>query len=132
MVILFTNCKKDKNSKVESKEQSQELPNDFVEFLDTFEIDSTFQMNHITFPLEGAVRAEAENADSMMPYKWRAYKWKLHHKFNNYESIFVRKFLLFNETTIIEKTSGVSGLFQMERRFAKMNNGWNLIYYSVN
>ena len=129
VIVLFNNCKRDNNiiTKV-----NNELPIDFVEFLDTFHTDSTFQMNSIIFPLEGAIRANSENTDSMIPYKWIKYKWKLHHKFNNYENIFTQKYYIFNKTTIIEKTSGVSGLFQMEKRFAKMNDRWNLIYYSVN
>ena len=129
--ILFVGCKQKQETSI-GKPKRLELPKGFAEFLDTFQTDSIYQMNHIIFPLEGAVRAPGENPDSMIPYKWRKYKWQLHHKFNNYDSIFKRSFVIFNETTIIEKTSAINGLFKMERRFAKMDNGWNLIYYSVN
>jgi len=130
--LFFAGCKEKKNELSQKKTEVTELPKSFVEFLDTFHTDSIYQMNHIAFPLEGMVRAPGENVDSMIPYKWRKYKWQLHHKFNNYDSIFTRRFIVIDDNTIIEKTTGVNGLFRMERRFAKMNDGWNLIYYSVN
>ncbi len=130
--VFFLQCKDEHNTNTTNVAEIREFPKDFVEFLDTFSKDSIYQLNHIVFPLEGEVRAPGENVDSMIPYKWRKYKWQLHHEFNNYDSIFTRKFIIFNENTIIEKTTAVNGLFQMERRFAKMGNDWNLIYYSVN
>jgi len=139
--IVFSQCKAKTESTTDNKEQKEiELSQEFKDFLSKFESDSTFQMTHIAFPLEGAIRApqddllpdEPERYDSLVPYKWRKNKWKLHHKFNSYDSIFQRKYFILTEDMILEKTSGVNGLFQMERRFAKMNDGWNLIYYSVN
>lgn len=144
--ILFVKCKNNvKETSTNEDKQEAKLPQEFLDFLTEFESDSVYQITHIVFPLEGAIRAPKEEEDTldsvdtdstnvevMIPYKWRKNKWKLHSKFNNYDNIFTRKYIAVSEDLIIEKTSGVNGLFQMERRFAKMSDGWNLIYYSVN
>jgi hypothetical protein len=141
LTFLFLQCKN--NSKVATENQNirkLEMTQEFKDFISKFESDSVFQMSHISFPLEGAIRApqedllpdEPERYDSLVPYKWRKNKWKLHREFNSYDSIFQREYFMLTVDMVLEKTSGVNGLFQMERRFAKMSDGWNLIYYSVN
>ena len=139
--IMFSQCKPKTDVTSQNEVPKKlELSQEFKDFLLKFETDSTYQMAHIAFPLEGAIRApqnnllpdEQERYDSLVPYRWRKNKWKIHHKFNSYDNIFKRKYFILTEDMILEKTSGVNGLFQMERRFAKMNDGWNLIYYSVN
>lgn len=131
--LTFIQCKNNSKSKDVSTSDISltELPEDFVIFFKKFHSDSIFQMKHITFPLEGMTNALDSKPDSLIHYKWHKDKWKLHRKFDNYDNIFTRKFYLFDENTVIEKISGVDGLFQMERRFSKLNDGWNLIYYSL-
>jgi len=137
-VIAFISCNNDSKSKVQDENKIKadtslnELPKDFTEFYTRFHSDSVFQMAHITFPLEGAIRAPEEETDSMIPYRWRKDKWQLHHEFDSYNNIFTRRFYLFSDNLIIEKITGVNDLFKMERRFGKLHDGWNLIYYSVN
>jgi len=134
-LLLFSNCKNENNTdkalQIQSKRDSIIL-NNFIEFLDTFNTDSAYQMSHIIFPLEGETRASVEQTDSLIPHKWEKNNWKLHHKFNDFDGIFKRNFLIFDENTIIEKTVGVNGLFKMEKRFAKMKGGWTLIFFSTN
>ncbi len=117
---------------IEADTSLSQLPQDFVDFFNKFHTDSVFQMNHIVFPLEGAISAPESKNDSMIPYRWRQDKWQLHHVYNSYNGIFTRKFYLINSDLIIERIVGVNALFKMERRFGKLNDGWNLIYYSVN
>ena len=136
LIVIFTlmQCKNNGNNNSNitktSELQQEELPKDFVGFFTKFHSDSVFQLNHISFPLDGFIRSP--ESDSMIPYKWRKNKWKLHNKFDNYDNIFTRKFYIFDENTVIEKITGIDSLFQMQRRFVKMHNGWNLIHYSVN
>ncbi len=108
------------------------LPADFVRFYNRFAKDSSYQMQHISFPLDGATRAPGSNGDSLIPYHWRKDKWQLHHEFDDFNKIFTRKFIVIDNNLIVEKITGVDDLFKMERRFAKLHDGWNLIYYSVN
>lgn len=131
--LTFIQCKNNSESKnVSTSDISlKELPEEFNIFFEKFHSDSIFQMEHIAFPLNGMTNALPNNPDTMIPYKWQINEWKLHREFDNYENIFTRDFYLFDENTVIEKISGVDGLFQMERRFSKLNDGWNLIYYTL-
>ncbi len=137
LILAFMSCKGGSNqkihgeNKVEADTSLNQLPRDFMEFYVKFHQDSIYQMNHISFPLEGAISASETKNDSMIPYKWRKDKWQLHHEFDSYNNIFVRKFYVFSDDLIIERITGVNDLFQMERRFGKLSDGWNLIYYSV-
>ena len=136
--IAIMSCKNDNKSKTQDTKQIEgdtslsSLPADFLEFYNRFHKDSAFQMQRITFPLDGAVRAPESNGDSLIPYRWRKERWQLHHEFDNYNNIFTRKFIIFDQNLIIERITGVNDLFKMERRFGKLSDGWNLIYYSVN
>ena len=137
-VVAFMSCKGGSNQKIQDENKIEadtslsQLPQDFMEFYNRFHRDSVYQMNHISFPLEGAISAPETKNDSMIPYRWRKDKWQLHHEFDSYNNIFTRKFYIFNDDLIIEKITGVNDLFKMERRFGKLHDGWNLIYYSVN
>ncbi len=118
--------------KVEAFNTAKDLPKDFVEFYDKFHEDSVFQIEHITFPLEGATRMPNSDIDSMIPYKWRKENWKIHKKFENFDDIFTRSFYLLGDDAVIENIIGVDSLFQMQRRFSKLHSGWHLIYYYEN
>jgi len=129
--ILIYSCKNEKKPK-NADVSLTEVPEDFVTFFERFHTDSTFQMNHITFPLEGTRKVASTTGDSLIEYRWQKETWRIHRPFDNYDSLFTRKFYMVGDNIIIEKITGVNGLFTMERRFAKLNDGWNLIYYSVN
>ena len=137
-VLYIWGCKQKSYEKQINDKQIQggtslsRLPADFVRFYHRFAIDSAYQMQHISFPLDGATRAPGSNGDSLIPYHWRKEKWQLHREFDDFNNIFTRKFILIDKNFIIEKITGVDDLFKMERRFAKLHDGWNLIYYSVN
>ena len=129
--IFFTGCKNEKKQTNAEPGSIAEMPDDFEKFFEKFHTDSVYQMNHITFPLEGMVKDPNSDKDTIIEYRWQKETWQLHHPFNNYDSLFTRKFYMFGDNIIIEKITGVNGMFEMERRFAKLNDGWNLIYYSV-
>ncbi|HHH52817.1 MAG TPA: DUF4348 domain-containing protein [Bacteroidetes bacterium] len=127
-----TETKNTENTTIRVDTSLSDLPEDFVLFYNKFSRDSLYQMKHISFPLDGATRAPGSNGDSLIPYHWRRDKWQLHHEFDDFNKIFTRKFIVVDKNLIVEQITGVDGLFKMERRFAKLNDGWNLIYYSVN
>lgn len=124
--IGFLQCRQ-----AEKKEETdQMLPEDFEIFYDKFHEDSTFQLSHIQFPLEGAKEASGGTVDLMVPVKWNKEDWTMHKTFNAYGGTFKREFYQIGPV-VIEKIHDKGGYFSMERRFTKMNGEWILIYYSV-
>ena len=128
VIILLSACKND--VKLPKKEVNG-LPDDFVEFYNTFHTDSTFQMAHIEFPLEGYPSgANADSTQDMSKFRWTADKWQMH-RLNFYnDKDFSRRFdspmqIVVNEI-IVQKQSGYGTL----RRFMKRGTDWHLIFYS--
>ena len=54
----------------------------------------------------------------------------MHKGFEDNEE-FEQSFTLFTEDMITEKITHISGKIEMERRFAKMDDEWRLIYYAA-
>ena len=101
---------------------------EFKDFYERFGKDSVYQMQHIVFPLEG-IRSMQDSLDIPDPdFKWQEDKWKIHGIFDDMNGSFIREFLSM-KGIVIEKITDQSGTFTMERRFAKLSSGWNLIYY---
>lgn len=102
---------------------------EFVTFYNTFSSDSIFQMEHITFPLEGT-RPQEDSTDVVPDdFRWTQDNWKLHRPFDDGNKTFVRQFENGPGNIIIEYIADKSGQYTMERRFAKLSAGWHLIYY---
>ncbi len=100
------------------------IPDDFFPFYDMFHSDSTFQMEHIIFPLDGI---PAEQGLRGPEWTWDRDEWVLHRPFDD-KGTFKRSWYAIN-SIIVEKISDSSGRFTMERRWARMGGEWNLIYY---
>jgi hypothetical protein len=101
---------------------------DFDLFYTRFHSDSTFQMNHILFPLEGV----PESSDTMRyenGFRWETTDWVLHHAFNPHDTAFHRQFSLLDSSLVIEKIYHKMSSMRLERRFA-FNEEWKLIYYA--
>ena len=115
-------------------QQKQQVPDDpFVEFMQfyrQFLEDSTFQMERILFPLEGV----PTNVDSTTlaggKFRWQKEDWELHRPFNVEGSDYEQQFMPFDEDLIIETIVHKSGNYASERRFAKIEDKWYLIYYA--
>lgn len=94
------------------------IPEDFPGFYAKFHIDPEFQLNHIQFPLAGKEDGE----------KWEAEDWEIHKPFSN-TSEFKRD--IENISGIITETiMDNNGMFYIVRRFAKLGEEWNLIFYT--
>ena len=133
-ILIFTttlmSCKPQNSGSGETQSGIEEksIPSDFQAFYDRFHQDTGFQKLHITFPLSGL----PANADTLTnpDFHWKSETWKWHHAIDPSLTGYKQEWqVLSNEMVIeriIQKTSGIG----MERRFAKMDDDWMLIYYA--
>jgi hypothetical protein len=108
------------------------LPGDFLAFYDRFHEDSAYQMDHIIFPLEGLPGSIGEGDTlSTSRYFWQKSEWKKHNHFTDPGQNFEQWYEILNEQIIEHwiKTKGTN--MHMKRRFAKLDDGWYLIYYQA-
>ncbi len=109
---------------------TQDVPPDFVDFYVLFHTDSTYQMQHILFPLDGRP-ASGPSRDYDEPYTWEKDTWKLHN-FDHFDPALYSVTRKVTDSTlvtefIIEQASGLG----IKRRFAKFSDEWYLIYYDA-
>lgn len=108
-----------------------EIPADFLVFYTQFHSDSSFQMSHIDFPLEGL----PEYADSTIlaegNFKWQEENWEMHKNLDARKEDFAKNLTVVSDGLIFEfiPTGGEKKLW-IERRFLKSNGDWRMIYYS--
>lgn len=108
-----------------------EVPADFLVFYTQFHSDSSFQMAHIDFPLEGL----PEYADSTIlaegNFKWQEEDWEMHKNLDARKEDFAKNLRVVSDGLIFEfiPTGGEKKLW-IERRFLKSNGEWRMIYYS--
>ncbi|MFM2266989.1 MAG: hypothetical protein RL757_430 [Bacteroidota bacterium] len=123
---VFWAWRKSKTSTANIGAGWEQLPTDFHTFYEKFHSDSTFQMAHIRFPLAGL----PNDADSSQVgnFFWQQNDWKMHRM--PQDTAFVRIYSIplngFVNEVIKQK---VPPYFGVSRRFAKMDDGWQLIYY---
>ena len=122
--LAFIQCKSPKNDQAENLS----LPEDFRAFYNQFHTDSLFQLEHITFPLDGVEKANDGPVDILLPIKWKKEDWVLHKPFNDHNGSFERSYSIVGPV-IIENISDKNDFFAMERRFALIDNEWHLIFY---
>ena len=137
MILLISlpneSCKPtDKNSSSDAVEDAviDTLPADFVAFFKLFHEDSTYQMAHIIFPLEGLLNSSGDgDTTSTTRYFWQRADWKIQHPFTDPGHNFEHWYEVSNDR-IIEHWIQMKGTnLYMWRRFAKLDDGWYLIYY---
>ena len=120
IIGAFFSCKRDA-----SKDLS-----DFDAFYIKFHQDSLFQMEHITFPLEGLPANADSTALSDNDFRWQKEDWQMHKPFDSKNGEYEINFSSFGEDLIIEKVMHKSGNYGMLRRFARISGEWHLIYYA--
>jgi hypothetical protein len=133
-VLIFLSflvaCKNDqskKDSDLAGDLTTVQLPEGFLTFLDKFSEDSIYQIGHIIWP--ATVELAKEDKDEE-PYieSLEAKDWILHKEFDDAGGTYVREFVVFNDI-VTEVTQDVNGMFNMTRRFSKIDGEWMLIYY---
>jgi hypothetical protein len=123
IIVAFNlSCKQDKVT--DNEEIVVHIPDEFVDFHEKFHKDSTFQINHIIFPLSGKLGSQGEIIF------WSKENWVLHKEFDSSFSNYKRDYTVLDDL-VIEKIFDNLNTFSMERRFAKVLGEWNLIYYNV-
>ena len=120
VIIAMFSCK---------RESTQDL-NNFEVFYAKFHQDSLFQMERITFPLEGLPANADSTALSNNNFRWQKEDWQMHKPFDSKNGEYEIKFSSFGEDLIIEKVMHKSGNYGMLRRFARISGEWHLIYYA--
>lgn len=125
MGLLLLACKSKKtneqNATVE-QENVVALERGFVEFYEQFHMDSMFQLDHVLFPLT--------NQTDEPVTEWNKENWIIHKPFNSFDNLYKREFEVFG--TIVEETIiDANGFFKMVRRYAKISDKWQLIFYKV-
>jgi hypothetical protein len=106
------------------------LPDDFVAFFDRFSTDSAYQMEHIIFPLEGLPTSTGDG-DTLTTtrYFWQKADLKIHNRFTDPGHDFEQWYEVLNDR-VIEHWIQMKGTnLCMKRRFARLEDGWYLIYY---
>ena len=121
---LLSSCRQD----VASEMHRSQLPADFIEFYTLFHHDTAYQMEHIVFPLPGLKMILNESDSTAGKDYWTKQGWVPHRKMKSSDQ-FIRSYDILEETMIVETIRERDGINAMQRRFARMSDGWHLIYY---
>lgn len=126
--LLLTACNdKNRDQQVLTSTPAYESE-DFQSFYEKFGTDTAYQMAHIVFPLEGMPALRDSTDVIPVDFRWERDQWVTHKPYDDMNGTFAREFIDF-KGIVIEKISDASGRYTMERRFSKMSDGWQLIYY---
>ncbi len=105
------------------------LPSDFLSFYQKFHNDTTYQLAHVLFPLQGIPSQTDSSKIVDDSFRWQKEDWQYHQPFENVEGQFSRSYEKVSEDLIIENIRMVNAPFGMQRRFSRSNDEWYLIYY---
>jgi hypothetical protein len=122
LCLCIIGCKSDTPQLQESETSlfKEEIPQDFMSFYDRFHSDIDYQLDHVIFPL-------SQKTDST---KWEKEEWLMHKPFNTQGGEFTRSYTHL-KGIVVENIQDQKGLFRIERRFSKSNDGYDLIYYKI-
>ena len=108
-----------------SQQEDTTLPRDFIEFYKHFHQDSTYQISHIVFPLTSIVE-DSSGLDSTVT--WTSANWQIHRQLVP-DDLWAVDFTMPFKGTVVEFVHARQGPFWIERRFARMDTTWRMIYY---
>lgn len=130
IILLFSfGCEQKAEDPAASiQQESKNLPEDFKTFYDRFHSDSSFQIEHIQFPLQGVPEDRSMASDT---FRFERSDWKLHQPFDSRGGSFERSFRVIGDKIVIEYIIYPPFQMVMERRFQKREDGWYLIYYKA-
>lgn len=123
--ILFFSCQNSPDQNLGLDENYA----DFQVFYEQFHQDSLYQMEHITFPLQGVPDNVANAKNYTQNFTFQASDWIMNKPIDLEESRFRRELKPIGTQLIVEQLIHESGSYGMERRFAKIDGEWMLIYY---
>lgn len=103
---------------------------DFEQFYDQFMQDSSFQVQHINFPLEGLPDNAVDYGEDLSTFRWTAETWRMHRPIDFEKTKMQQNFQTLGEELIIENIIDPNYGYGMVRRWAKLGGEWSLIYYA--
>ena len=119
--VLLYACESDNT---ESQNEQIGLPDDFNEFYVRFHRDTAFQFAHISWPLKGT-RAGLEGSEEA---SWSREEWTPHTRMPS-SMEYDQSFNVLSDDMVIETIRDRGASYAMQRRFARMSDGWYMIYY---
>lgn len=115
---------------VEDLTDNQSEDDGFGEFYVKFHRDSAYQMEHITFPLQGLPMMADSNLIENGTFFYKKPGWKILKEVNwDTATNFVRT-LEPTGLGIVNEFICTHDHFCISRRFAKLHDGWYLVYYA--
>lgn len=88
-------------------------------------------MSHILFPLEGLPSSEKDNDTiSEKRFYWQKADWKKHNTFTDPSNQFEHWYEVIGDRIIEHWIQMKGSNMFIHRRFAKLDDGWYLIYYA--
>ncbi|MFK8057378.1 MAG: hypothetical protein AB8F78_14735 [Saprospiraceae bacterium] len=98
----------------------------FAAFYNQFHQDSLFQISRISWPLSGNYVQDSTGA--AVDLRHAQADWTMHRPIIDNPD-FVQEFVPLTEDLVEEVIKARVGNYKIERRFAKLDGGWHLIYY---
>ncbi len=129
-MLLFAlgSCKK--KASQETTAEMSAMTEEFRTFYNRFHADSTFQYNHIRFPLQG-LPTDVDSATLVdKDFYFTADIWKYHQPVDFSKGEFTQSIQTLGDRMIVERIYKSDNSYAIERRFARLSdNEWYLIYY---
>lgn len=108
---------------------AEAVPAGFVAFYERFHADSLYQVEHIAWPLSGKRLQEGEVAGEAGAGRWTRDTWRVHKRVRP-EDGFVLEYEVMGDDLVTERIAARQGNYELIRRFARLSDGWQLIYYA--
>jgi len=123
-IVIGLLCHACENTESEALSENTGLPDDFSAFYVKFHRDTAFQRSHIVWPLKGlAAGLETEGETT-----WARDEWVPHIRIPS-SMEYDQTFNVLTDDLVVETIREKDGNDAMQRRFAKLADGWALIYY---
>jgi len=138
IVIFFvSSCAKNKvdpNQLKKSQIAIIQMPSeDFDSFFKSFSSDKKFRIAHIKFPLKGFNSDENEFNSKNKPYLWDKENWLFYSEedfINEKKHDEIKTDKIKKDSSVIYRFYKENSGYDIQYTFKKIDNKWNLIYYS--
>ncbi len=129
-ILFFLACKNETKNDTADSGDSMQLPEGFSSFYQRFHADSLFQMEHITFPLQGLPDNTDRETIDAGTFRWQKEDWNMMHPIDFQMSDYKRDLIPLTDEMVIERIIHKNGQLGMVRRYAIISSEWHLIYYA--
>ncbi|KRD11762.1 hypothetical protein ASE21_08690 [Flavobacterium sp. Root901] len=137
IVFFVSSCTKNKADlnqfQKSQKVIEQKSSEDFDSFFKSFSLDKNFRLMHIKFPLKGFNSDESEFDSLNKPYLWKKEDWIFYSEEDfktGKTKDEVKTDKIKKDSLIIYRIFKENSGYDIQYTFKKIDNKWNLIYYS--